>query len=138
MQFCKEVLSLNDDQIVYGDNSFFADSPGSATTSLSAAINDGMDALSRVQNPLVRESSGGINGTPVKSPSMAPKKAPWNLIPFKRTTELHMLEAKMHGRIKVLSETQEWMESNANGGIIHRHVSLCRCLCGTAARFFRP
>lgn len=28
----------------------------------------------------------------------------------------------MHGRIHVLAETQEWLEANSNGAVLHRHV----------------
>ena len=88
-EFCKEVLSLGEEQIVYGDNTFFVDSPGSGTTGMATAIGEAMDALTNKSfAPLSRENSGNV----VRSPSSGPSKTTWNLVPFKRTTELHMLE----------------------------------------------
>ncbi len=107
VQFCKEVLSLNDEQIVYTSGEFFVDSagtPGSAA-SLASAIIEGMDAVDR---KFARTASGSSS------------KDAWKLVPFKRTTELCLLESKLKGRIKVLSES---LESSASGGILHRHVS---------------
>ena len=107
-QFCKEVLSLNDEQIVYTSGEFFVDSPGTsvAAASLASAITDGMNAMDRKQAVL------GNNGSSSSDV--------WKLVPFKRTTELCLLESKLKGRISVLSES---LESTTNGGILHRHVS---------------
>jgi hypothetical protein len=48
-QFCKEVLSLSDEQILYTNGEFFVDSPGSCATDLASAIAQSMDALDRKQ-----------------------------------------------------------------------------------------
>ena len=109
-QFCKEVLSLNDEQIVYTSGEFFVDSPGTSGSamSLASAIVEGMDAVDR---KFARAASGS---------SSSSSKDAWKLVPFKRTTELCLLESKLKGRIKVLSES---LESSTGGGILHRHVS---------------
>lgn len=121
VQFCKEVLSLDDAQIVYTKGDFFVDSPGSSAA-LASALAESMDAVaSKHPLPLSRESSGGVNGTPKRV--QKPSENLWNLVPFKRTTELFLLESKLKGRIKVMSESPEWLNGHTNGGLLHRHVS---------------
>jgi hypothetical protein len=119
-QFCKEVLSLGDEQILYANGEFFVDSPGSCTTDLASAIAQSMDALDRKQH--VKANSGGSNGTPTQEQT-SPVDV-WKLVPFKRTNQLCLLESKLKstlkGRIKVLSES---LERTAIGDFLHRHVS---------------
>ena len=57
------------------------------------------------------------NGAAPKAESVV-----WQLVPFKKTTELHMLESQMRGRIKVLSEAPTLTEAHAFDGMLHRHV----------------
>ena len=105
---------------MFGDSSFFTDSPGSATAHMASAIDEGIDAIiGKMLGPLSRESSGNLQSKAEK----AGLSTNWPLLPFKRTNELQRLEAKLQGRIHILAESHEWLESNAGGGILHRHVS---------------
>jgi len=112
-QFCKEVLSLHDDQIVFSESSFFVDATGSSaalTASMASALGEAMNAIEK-SGPMTQ------NGVAPKAGSVV-----WELVPFKKTTELHMLESQMRGRISVMSETQTLTEAHAFGGMLHRHV----------------
>jgi hypothetical protein len=121
-QFCKEVLSLGDEQILYTNGEFFVDSPGSCPTNLASSIAQSIDALDRKQAQQFKENSGGSNGSPKQDQTSALDV--WKLIPFKRTNELGLLETKLKstlkGRFKVLSES---LERTAIGDVLHRHVS---------------
>lgn len=121
-QFCKEVLSLSEEQILYTNGEFFVDSPGSCPTNLASSIAQSIDALDRKQAQQFKENSGGSNGSPNQNQTSAVDV--WKLIPFKRTNELGLLETKLKstlkGRVKVLSES---LERTAIGDVLHRHVS---------------
>ena len=122
VQFCKEVLSLGDEQILYTNGEFFVDSPGSCPTNLASSIAQSIDALDRKQAQQFKENNGRSNGLPTQDQISA--RDVWKLIPFKRTNELGLLETKLKstlkGRLQVLSES---LERTAIGDVLHRHVS---------------
>jgi hypothetical protein len=58
-QFCKEVLSLSEEQILYTNGEFFVDSPGSCPTNLASSIAQSIDALDRKQAQQTAEAAMG-------------------------------------------------------------------------------
>jgi len=116
-QFCKEVLSLSEEQILYTNGEFFVDSPGSCPTNLASSIAQSIDALDRKQAQQFKENSGGSNGSPNQNQTSAVDV--WKLIPFLGLLETK-LKSTLKGRVKVLSES---LERTAIGDVLHRHVS---------------
>lgn len=118
-QFCKEVLSLGDEQILYTNEEIFVDSPGPCATDLALAIAQSMDVLEGKQTLQRKENSRGSSGT--SAHEQTSRADVWKLVPFKRTNQLCQLESKLKsmlkGRIKVLSD-----ERTAMGDFLHRHV----------------
>ncbi|EKX41719.1 hypothetical protein GUITHDRAFT_74499 [Guillardia theta CCMP2712] len=102
-EFCKEVLTLKDEQIVYTDDQqrSFNESLGNFTDSVKDRV---LSFASKSQDE------------------------EWLLIPFSITSRLRDLEVVLKRQlgtknIKIVGESKEWMSRFGNRGVIHRHVS---------------